>query len=359
MRRRHVIAAALLLGIPACQEEASGTGETTPPKPAHAAVATTEGVVVAKAVLAAFAPLPEHFGEPATDAVWQLGRKLYYENRLSKNHDVSCNTCHDLASYGVDGAPTSTGHKQQKGGRNAPTVMNAAGHFLQFWDGRAKDVEKQALGPVLNPIEMALPDEGAALAVLRSMPEYVQDFDTAFPGEGLTWPNVGKAIGAFERKLVTPSRFDKLLAGDNTALTDDEKRGLNTFVQTGCTACHSGALLGGTTFQKVGVVEPWPSLSDKGRFDVTKNEADQYLFKVPSLRNIAKTGPYFHDGSVAKLDEAVALMAKHQLGRELTKEQLADIVTFLGATTGEVDADLVKKPELPPSTDKTPKPDPS
>lgn len=342
------------LALAACSDKAVDSPE--PQK----GQAEAPAVTVDPAKLAMFAKLPAHFGEPADEPVWQLGQRLYHEARLSKNHDVSCNSCHDLERFGVDGAATSAGHKGQRGDRNSPTVLNAAGHMAQFWDGRAQDVEEQALGPILNPVEMALASEERALEVLGSMPDYVEAFEAAFPGEGsLTWANVGKAIGAFERKLATPSRFDRFLSGEAEALSDAEKRGLNTFVEVGCTACHNGALLGGGSFQKLGMVKPWPQLSDKGRAAVTGQDADLHLFKVPSLRNIAKTGPYFHDGKVASLDEAVSLMASHQLGRELEPAQVKDIVTFLSALTGELSAGLAKKPELPASTDKTPKPDPS
>jgi cytochrome c peroxidase len=296
-----------------------------------------------------------------TGAQVDLGRILYYEKRLSKNHDVSCNTCHLLDKYGVDGTPTSTGHKAQKGGRNAPTVYNAAGHIAQFWDGRAADVEAQAKGPVLNPIEMAMADEKSVVAVLETIPEYTPLFQAAFPGEEkpVTYDNMAKAIGAFERGLVTPSPFDRLLAGDQTALTDAQKAGLTTFVQSGCTTCHTGPLLGGGMYQKLGLVTPWPNPSDAGRFDVTKNEADKQLFKVPSLRNIEETGPYFHDGSVATLDEAIRLMGHHQLGRELSPEQVGSIQTFLGSLTGELPTAYIAEPPALASGPKTPKPDPS
>ena len=345
-----------VMSLAACQKDKEAPPPAAAPEQASAQKSAS---IVDKAVLSAFAPLPDHFGEKAPDNVWQLGQKLYHDPRLSKNHDISCNTCHDLERYGVDNEATSPGHKGQRGDRNSPTVMNAAGHFVQFWDGRAKDVEEQALGPILNPVEMAMPNEEAALAVLRSIPEYTSAFDAAFPGEGLTWTNVGNAIGAFERKLVTPSRFDAFLKGDESALTKEEQEGLNTFVSVGCTACHSGALLGGTTYQKLGAVKEWPDLKDKGRAQETGNDADLHFFKVPSLRNIAKTGPYFHDGRTASLDEAVTLMARHQLGKELEDSQVKQIVTFLNALTGEVDPELKKVPELPPSTDKTPKPDPT
>lgn len=290
-----------------------------------------------------------------------LGRMLYYEPRLSKNQQISCNSCHLLDKYGVDGTPTSTGHKGQKGGRNAPTVYNAAGHIAQFWDGRAADVEAQAKGPVLNPIEMAMPSADHAVKVLESMPGYVEAFKKAFPDDAkpISYDNMAAAIGAFERKLVTPSRWDQFLAGDKNALTDDEKAGLNTFVTTGCITCHTSTYVGGRMYQKVGLVKPWPDIKDLGRFEVTKGNGDRHVFKVPSLRNIAKTAPYLHDGSVATLQEQVRLMARHQLGKEISDADVKAIVTFFHALTGEIPLDYIKKPTLPESGPNTPKPDPN
>jgi cytochrome c peroxidase len=310
-----------------------------------------------------FAPLPDVMASesnPVTPEKVELGRMLYYENRLSKNQDVACNTCHLLDRYGVDGTPTSTGHKAQKGGRNAPTVYNAGLHLAQFWDGRAADLEAQAKGPVLNPIEMAMTDEGAVVGVLKSIPGYQEPFAKAFPGESdaITYDNMARAIGAFERTLVTPSRFDQWLSGDDKALTPDERAGLDTFVAVGCTACHSGVAIGGQSYMKLGLVAAYET-ADVGRMEVTKNEADKHVFKVPSLRNIAKTGPYFHDGSVAKLDDAVRLMGKHQLGKDLTAEEVGSIVKFLEATTGELPVEKITKPALPESGPSTPKADPS
>lgn len=320
-------------------------------------------VAINPGALAAFAPLPDHMAKSDAEISPEkiaLGRQLFFDARLSKNHDVSCNSCHGLDTFGVDGKPTSTGHKGQLGGRNSPTVYNAGGHFSQFWDGRAADLKAQAKGPILNPIEMALPDEAAALAVVNSMPEYVAAFKKAFPkGEAVTYDNLAEAIAAFERKLVTPSRFDALLKGQKDALSPAEIRGLNTFVSSGCNACHSGAYLGGHMFQKLGLVKPWPNQKDQGRFDLTKKAGDKMFFKVPSLRNIAKTAPYFHDGSVASLDTAVGMMAEHQLGTKLTPAQIKDIVVFLGALTGTVPADYIAKPKLPASTASTPKANPN
>ena len=234
--------------------------------------------------LQVFKALPavmESAGNPITDEKVVLGRMLYYDPRLSKGQDISCNTCHLLNKYGVDDGPVSTGHKGQKGTRNAPTVYNAAGHFVQFWDGRAPTIEEQAKGPVLNPVEMALPNEKQALAVLKSIPEYVDLFQKAFPADKspVTYDNMAKAIGAFERKLVTTSRWDRFLEGDQNALTEQEKVGLNTFLAAGCQTCHSGVYLGGSMFQKLGLVKPWTEGNDLGRFGVTKSEPDKMMLQ--------------------------------------------------------------------------------
>lgn len=289
----------------------------------------------------------------------ELGKMLYFDKRFSKNHDISCNSCHGLDTFGVDNKQFSSGHKKQFGDRNAPTVYNAALHLAQFWDGRAADVEEQAKGPVLNPVEMAMPDEASVLKVINSIPEYVEAFKKAFPGENsVTYDNFGKAIGAFERKLLTPSKFDKFIAGDKNALSNEEKKGLNTFMETGCFSCHNGPAFGGNMYQKLGLVKAWPDLKDVGRSAISKNDAEKYFFKVPSLRNIEKTAPYLHDGSIKELNEMVAKMAEYQLGKNLSKEEISSIVTFLKALTGTPDADYIKEPKLPASTASTPAPDP-
>lgn len=311
-----------------------------------------------------FKPLPKLFeskDNACTKEKIELGKLLFFDKRLSKNHDVSCNSCHDVAKYGVDGEPTSTGHKKQKGGRNAPTVYNAGNHIAQFWDGRAATLEEQAKGPVLNPIEMAMKDAASVEAVVASIPGYEPLFKKAFPGEEkpITYDNIAKAIGAYERTLVTPSKFDKYLAGDAKALNDKEKAGLKLFIDTGCTACHNGEAVGGGLFQKFGLVKPVKDLKDLGRFEATKKDADKFFFKVPSLRNIEKTAPYFHDGATKTLEEAVTVMADVQLGKELKKEEVASIVTFLKTLTGELPKDAIKAPRALPSGKTTPKPDPT
>lgn len=277
---------------------------------------------------------------------------------MSKSQKISCNSCHALSQYGVDNQATSSGHKGQKGDRNSPTVYNASVQFVQFWDGRAADVEEQAKGPVLNPVEMAMTSEKQVLAVLNSRPEYVVAFKKAFPADTdpVSYNNMGKAIGAFERKLITPSRWDKFLKGDQTALTAEEKAGFQTLVASGCQTCHAGALVGGNIYQKIGMVKAWPNTSDPGRSKVTKNEADKFVFKVPSLRNIEKTGPYFHDGKTATLKEAIAKMAEYQVGKTLNDADIQSIETWMKSLTGEIPADYIKQPALPKSTSATPKP---
>jgi cytochrome c peroxidase len=282
-----------------------------------------------------------------TPAQIALGRRLFHETVLSDGHDLSCNSCHALNGYGADGRKVSFGDLGHAGERNAPSVYNAAGQTAQFWDGRASTVEEQAKGPILNPHEMGMPDSGAVLAHMRASPDYRAAFHAAFPNEHepITYDNVGKAIGAFERGLVTPSRWDKYLAGDRAALSADELRGLSTFVQIGCVSCHNGPYVGGQMFQKLGVMKPWPTTTDSGRYNVTKNPADLFVFKVPSLRNVEKTGPYFHDGSVSSLDSAIRLMGRHQLGVELSDAQVRDVRTWLESLTGELPAMYIAQPQ--------------
>lgn len=361
----------LILGGIGCDEKqpAAPPPEAAAPAPEAAAAAAPvqEEITFTKDQLSSFGLLPARFDRkdnPVNEAKITLGRMLYFEERLSKNHDVSCNTCHTLSEFGVDprGDPTSAGHKEQMGTRHSPTVYNAALHFKQFWDGRSDTIEDQAKGPVLNPVEMAMPDEKAVLKVLTSIPEYVDLFKQAFPGQKnpVTYDNMAMAIGVFERGLMTPSRFDTFLGGDEAALTLAEKKGLKTFLALGCPTCHNGAAIGGTSFQKLGLVEDWPDQKDLGRFDVTKDEADKMKFKPPTLRNIAKTAPYLHTGKIDELGEMVRLMARHQLGKkDVSDEEVEAVVTFLGALTGEIDEVYTAEPTLPESTKKTPRPDPT
>jgi cytochrome c peroxidase len=319
------------------------------------------GVQVNASALKLFAPLPTVMSSPdnpVTEAKVKLGRILYYDPRLSANQKISCNTCHPLDAYGAESTAVSTGHKNQKGNRNAPTVYNAAGHFAQFWDGRAPTVEEQAKGPITNPVEMAMPSNAAAVQVIKSMPEYVSLFETAFPGDKdpITYNNMALAIGAFERGLVTPSRWDAFLEGDQSALTNAEKSGFNTFAATGCQWCHYGPYIGGAVYQKLGVMKPWPNQTDQGRYQLTKEEIDKMVFKVPSLRNIKQTAPYFHDGSVPTLEQAIRNMAVHQRGVTLTDAQVKSIETWMDSLTGRVPMSYINPPELPKSTPQTPIP---
>jgi len=316
-----------------------------------------------------FQPLPEVFENPKnviSDEKIALGRQLYYEKRLSKGQDVACATCHDLAAFGVDSRDGGTdkvskGHKGLVGTRNSPTSYNSAIQFVQFWDGRAADVEEQAKGPLVNPVEMALPDLDAAVTVIRSIPSYKPLFAAAFPGEAepINIDNLAKAIGAFERKLSTKDRFDQFLKGDDSALNEAERKGLVAFLDTGCIACHTGPGLGGHLYQKLGLLKPYPT-TDHGRYDVSKVETDKFMFKVPTLRNIEKTAPYFHDGSLATLDEAVQAMAEYQTAKgKLSAEDTASIVAFLKSLTGQFDAEYIKEPAELPAGPTTPKPDQS
>mgnify|MGYP003674062154 CR=1 FL=1 len=310
--------------------------------------------------LVMFQPLPEVAASPdneITDAKVDLGRMLYYENRISKGEKISCNSCHKLDAYGQDNLPFSPGHEGKLGGRSSPSTFNAALHIAQFWDGRAPTVEEQAKGPVLNPVEMGMPDADFVVKVLKSMPGYVEAFKAAFPGEEdpVTYENFGKAVGAFERKLMTPSNWDAFLKGDKSALTDAEKKGFETFAMSGCVTCHNGPAVGGMMYQKLGLVKPWPGLKDEGRFEATKQEADKHFFKVPSLRNITETAPYLHDGSVKSLPEMVKLMAEHQVGKTLTDAEIESIITFLKSLKGQIPAEYVAKPQLPEATADTPK----
>lgn len=297
------------------------------------------------------------------DSKVELGKMLYHDPRLSKSGFISCNSCHNLASYGVDNLPTSIGHKWQLGGRNAPTVLNAAFHSTQFWDGRAADVEEQAKGPILNPGEMALPHQDACTDKIASIKAYQELFAKAFPGEEkpLSYENIAKAIGAFERTLITPSRFDKYLQGDVAALNDQEKKGLETFMNSGCNACHMTATFGGNMYQKFGVTKNYweatgSKTKDEGRSAITKNESEKYFFKVPSLRNVTHTYPYFHDGSIWDLKQAISIMGELQLGKKLTEAEVNDIAAFLESLTGELPESARMLPILPASTNTTAQP---
>lgn len=359
MRHAIAILSSVLFLVTGCDEKPATT--PTAPVAAPPIEGTAPQPELSDTLLASFKPaLPsvvESKDNPLTEEKILLGRALYYDTRLSASNKISCNTCHRLDVDGADGRKASVGHNEQTGRRNSPTVYNAAGHFVQFWDGRAKDIEEQAKGPVTNPIEMGMPSDTDAVAEVAKVKWYQDQFKKVFPNEKnpITLDNVAKAIGAFERKLMTPSRWDKFLEGDARALTAEEKAGFKTFVNAGCTACHNGTYVGGQMYQKAGLVVPWPNQEDQGRYEVTKQESDKMMFKVPSLRMVEKTAPYFHDGSVATLPEAVQMMAKHQLGKTLTAAETQSIVTWLKTLTGEIPREYIAEAKVPDAIPPAPK----
>ena len=286
-----------------------------------------------------FSPLPQSMPGSDNDTPERiaLGKKLYFEKRLSINDKQSCASCHILENgfAGVDNLPTSPGAKGDKGTRNSPTVLNAGWQDSQFWDGRAEDLVEQAKGPILNPIEMGMPDEKTVEKKISKISEYQDDFAKVFPNDkpAITYQNIAEAIAAFERTLITPSRFDDFMNGDAAALNQVEQRGLKVFMKVDCKACHDGKLVGGETYEPLGKENPYENQTDQGMYTVTKDEDDRMFFKVAALRNVALTAPYFHDGKIETLDEAVRKMGKLQLDEELTNQQVSDIVSFLKALT--------------------------
>jgi len=309
-----------------------------------------------------FKPLPRAMSAPSdnptTPEKVALGKMLFFEPRLSKSDTISCNSCHNLATGGVDNLPTSMGHLAQFGPRNSPTVLNAGLQFAQFWDGRAPSLEEQAKGPILNPVEMAMPDQEMVLSRIRTIPEYVETFKKAFPADKdpITYDNIARAIAAFERTLLTPSRFDDFLNGKASALNDQEQKGLQRVVQKGCIICHNGVGAGGGMFQKFGIRGRYEYSDDLGRYNVTKKEADKYFFKVPMWRNVTRTAPYFNDGSIWDLSEAVRIMGRIQIGQKLTDDDVDAIVAFLHSLEGKMPQEAMVLPVLPASTLATPKP---
>lgn len=284
-----------------------------------------------------------------------LGKKLWFDPRLSKSNVISCNSCHNLATGGVDNLPSSIGHKWTIGSINSPTVLNAELNFVQFWNGRAKDLQEQAAGPIENPKEMAF-SHNLATETIGTIPRYREMFKQAYGKKDFTITEVTHAIAEFEKTLRTPNApFDLWLKGDDNALTQNQHDGYILFKQKGCTACHSGPLAGGQMYQKMGLVKPFNTTNeDIGRAGVTGNGAEKFMFKVPTLRNIELTYPYFHDGSVWDLKEAVQIMADIQLGQKLTDDEAGKITDFLKSLTGE--QPQIVLPHLPPSTKATPQP---
>jgi len=287
----------------------------------------------------------------------ELGKKLFFEPRLSRSGFISCNSCHNLSTGGADNLVTSVGHNWQRGSINSPTVLNSSMSVAQFWDGRAANLREQAGGPIANPGEMASSHE-LAVEVIASIPGYVEEFTEVFGSPGIDIDRITTVIAAFEETLVTPgSRFDRWLLGDDAALTTQELYGYQLFKSSGCAACHYGPAAGGTSFQKMGVVEEYQTANPSvGRAAVTGEEIDRFKFKVPTLRNVELTYPYFHDGAAATLDEAVVIMGRLQLGRDYGEQEVADIVAFLKTLTGRQPEIVL--PVLPPSSNTTPRPRP-
>jgi cytochrome c peroxidase len=304
-----------------------------------------------------FGPLPQAMvseKNPITPEKVKLGKMLFYETRISVDGTVSCSRCHPIGLYAADGLRKSIGNNCKVNPRNAPTVLNAAGQISEHWIGNRVDVEDQAKQSVIGPPSFGMSSYEAVEKKLKEIKGYVELFKAAFPADNnlVAVDNFAKAIGAFERTLVTPSRFDAFLIGKTAAFNEREKMGLRTYMEVGCIMCHFGPYVGGQTYQKFGVFEPYWKYTksepiDEGRYVVTKNEADKYVFKVPIHRNVAKTSPYFHDGSVDKLEDAVWIMGKIQLGKDLGKSQVEEIVTFLKSLTGEIPEDALKVPLLP------------
>lgn len=287
----------------------------------------------------------------------ELGKKLFFDPRLSRSGFISCNSCHNLSMGGSDNLKTSIGDKWQQGPINSPTVLNSSLSLAQFWDGRAANLQEQAGGPIANPGEMAYTHE-LAVETLRSIPGYVAEFKSVFGSASIDIERITDAIAAFEETLVTPhSPFDLWLQGDDKALTERELAGYTLFKESGCVACHHGPALGGTSFQKMGLLEPYKTSNPAiGRAAVTGKDEDRMSFKVPTLRNVELTYPYFHDGEAETLEEAVDVMGRLQLGRKYTEQETADIVAFLKTLTG--DQPTFVMPLLPPSANDTPRPKP-
>jgi cytochrome c peroxidase len=320
--------------------------------------ASDEGDTLLARARQIFGVLPKVIGSesnPVTAEKVRLGKMLFYETRISVDGTVSCARCHPMGLYGADGLKKSIGNTCRVNPRNAPTVLNAAGQISAHWIGNRTGVEDQAEQAVTGPPSFGMPSAGAAAERLKKINGYVALFREAFPEDGdpVTVANFARAVGAFERTLVTPSPFDAFLKGDPTTLPEGGKRGLGTFIETGCGMCHSGVWVGGEGYEKFGVFESYRAHTgspevDEGRFAVTKNESDRYVFKIPGLRNVRMTAPYFHDGSVDHLRDAVRIMGRIQLGKTLTDLQIGEILLFLESLTGEIPGDALAVPLLPP-----------
>lgn len=287
----------------------------------------------------------------------ELGKKLWFDPRLSKSGFISCNSCHNLSMGGSDNLPTSIGHNWQEGPINSPTVFNSSLNFVQFWDGRAKTLKEQAGGPIANPKEMAS-DHDLVVNVIISIPGYVNEFEKIYGKKEIDIDMITDAIANFEETLITPnSRFDQWLNGNDNAITQDELEGYQLFKRSGCIACHHGEGMGGSSFQKMGLLEEYKTTNlAKGLADFTGKQSDEMMFKVPTLRNLELTYPYFHDGKVNTMEDATKIMGKIQLGKEFSDEEVEKIVAFYRTLTGEQPQIIL--PILPPSTKATPLPKP-
>lgn len=338
------------------------------------AAAQTPPVDLQRTANALFDPLPalvDNPANPVTDAKVALGRTLFHDPRLSGSGFLSCNSCHDLANYGVDGLSRAIGDGWKRDVRNTPSVYVVADQTVLFWDGRASTVEEQVKGHLLNPQEMAAPDDAFVVDVVSSIPGYAKLFAAAFPDEAqaVSYDNVANAIGAFERTLQTPSRFDAYLNGDLTSLSETESEGLQAFIRNGCAGCHKGAALGGDMMARFGIVEGyWEATRslvssstpttpvDVGRFAVTHASDDLYVFKVPPMRNVTRTYPYFHDGSVWTLRDAIQVMAQVQLQKKLPEADVDHLMEFFATLEGRIPASALQLPILPASSPTTPHP---
>ncbi len=307
-------------------------------------------------------PMPDNAfleGMDQSDELIELGKMLFHDPRLSKSGTLSCHSCHNLATFGVDNLPVSIGHGWQRGVFNSPSVLNAAFHKSQFWNGRAETVEQQAGMPILEKFEMAS-TEKHVIEVLSSIPQYVTMFGVAFPNDAapVSYKNVETSIGAFERTLITISPFNDFLAGDENSLTDLQKDGLALFIETGCHTCHRGQVLGGEIFAHFQTpAERASGNISPGRFEITEREADKHFFKVPSLLNVVHTYPYLHDGSIWDLSQTIVLVAKEMLNKDLTNEEVDLLTEFMGSLTGVLPNETMQLPLLPASTSDTPLPD--
>lgn len=311
---------------------------------------TDEGYELLSDASVYFQPLSSvEMEEPDSNAV-KLGKHLFYDTRLSGEGNISCNSCHNLNTYGVDNRQFSPGDVEGSfGNRNSPTVLYAALHKMQFWDGRAQTVEEQAAGPILNPVEHNIKQEEQLVNRLKEVELYQDLFAKAYGEEAITFENVLKAIGAFERTLMPKSRFDSYLEGDHAALNEREKAGLKSFINAGCITCHSGVAMGGQMFQKFGLYEDYWKYTesetiDLGLYEISQDEMDKYFFKVPGLRNIEHTSPYFHDGSVEDLNKAVEIMVALQTAKELSETEIEDIVAFLKSLSADVRPEAKQNP---------------